>query len=266
MYELLERQPRMQMDRGAAVKRERHRSCAAQRSDAQQLSDARAPGDVGLEHVDRTGLEHAPEVERVVAVLARGDLHAGGGPIAHQPQALEIVGGHRLLEPAHAGVVREAPCEVERLLARVGPVGVDEQLRVGSDRLARGAARRSGSSPGTEPTFILTRGIPSCTQPASCATRRWFEYDVNPPLPYTGTASRAPPQQTARAAARAAAPSGPRAPRQPQRSPSSRSPAGRGCESPSTIAAHAACGAIASRPRTTSASFEAISVAVETSA
>ena len=34
----------------------------------------------------------------------------------------------------------------------------------------------------------------------------------------------------------------------------------------STIAAHAACGAIASRPRTTPASFEAISFAVETSA
>ena len=130
---------------------------------------------------------------------------------------------------------------------------------------SRASLTRSGSSSGTEPTFILTRGIPSWTQPASCDARRCGEYAVNPPEPYTGTRSRAIPSRPHRGS-----PS-----RRAFRSQIARSTAAiaievipgrprfRVC---STIATHAACGAIASRPWTTPASLEAISFAVETSA
>src|SRR5439155_1145953 len=65
-----------------------------------QLGDSPAAGDVCLHDVDRARLQHAPEVEEVVAVLPGGDLHAGRRPVAQQPQALQVIGGDRLLEPA----------------------------------------------------------------------------------------------------------------------------------------------------------------------
>ena len=44
----------------------------------------------------------------VVAVLAGGDRHPGRRAVAEQPQALEVVGGDRLLEPADVRPRREA--------------------------------------------------------------------------------------------------------------------------------------------------------------
>ena len=94
----------------------------------------------------------ALEVGQLVAVLAGGDRHPAGRPVAQQPQALEVVGGDRLLEPAHVRLAAEALGELERLLARVGAVRVDEQLGVRADRRARradalGIARRIASRP-----------------------------------------------------------------------------------------------------------------------
>ncbi len=135
--EPVERERRMQMDRRTAVQRQRQVVRPAQTVDAQQLGDPSAPGHVGLEHVDGAGLEHPAEVERVIPVLAGGDRHAGGSVVAHGVQALEVLGADRLLEPAHVRLAAEPLGELERLFARVGAVGVDEQLGVRPDRLAR---------------------------------------------------------------------------------------------------------------------------------
>src|SRR5207253_2289092 len=56
---------------------------------------------------------------------------------AEPGEPVEIVGGHRLLEPAHLGAGEALRLE-RRLLPGVGAVGVDEQRRSLTDRLARG--------------------------------------------------------------------------------------------------------------------------------
>ena len=75
----------------------------------------------------------------VVAVLARRDLHAGRRAVAQQPQPLEIVATtpapRTRSRPRSAKRSRHA----QRLLARVGAVGVDEQLALPADGLARRA-------------------------------------------------------------------------------------------------------------------------------
>ena len=111
----------------------------AQSADAQQLAHAAAACDVDLQHVHRPCLEHAQEVRRVVAVLAGSNRHAGGRPVSQQAQAREIVGADRLLQPADRALRGEHLGQRQRLLARVRAVGVDHQLRVLADRLARRA-------------------------------------------------------------------------------------------------------------------------------
>jgi hypothetical protein len=101
--------------------------------DAQPFGDPRAARDVRLEAVHRTGLEHAPEVGQVVAVLAGGDV--GGALVADLAQARQVIGGDRLLEPGDAHA-RELPSEPDRLLAAVGAVGVDVQLDLVAQRPA----------------------------------------------------------------------------------------------------------------------------------
>ena len=102
---------------------------------------------------------------------------------------VEIVGGDRLLEPAHAA------CSANRSAEPAPACGRTRRWR-------RRTARRRGRSPrapratrarsaaGSRPIFIFTRGMPSSTQPPSCSRSRSIEYEVKPPLPYTGTASR----------------------------------------------------------------------------
>src|SRR5207248_3168015 len=68
--------------------------------------DAAAAGDVELEAVDRARLEQVERVARDVDVLACRDLETGGALLAHEPQSLEVGGGDRLLEPAHAPLER----------------------------------------------------------------------------------------------------------------------------------------------------------------
>ena len=83
---------------------------------SQEAGDAAAAGDVGLQHVDRAGLEQAPGVVEGVDVFAGGDVHGGRRAVAHSAQTGQIVGGHRLLEPADI-VFRRAFGEAQRLLA-----------------------------------------------------------------------------------------------------------------------------------------------------
>ena len=108
----------------------------AQRRNLQNPSHTAAARDIGLLHVDRAGSQHAPEVEHVVAILAGGDVHAGGGAVAHQPQAVEVIGGDRLFEPAHAVFIGENFRLPEGLLSRVRAIGIDVQFRRRPDRLA----------------------------------------------------------------------------------------------------------------------------------
>ena len=148
--------------------RERQAPSFAQGAGPQEAGDPAAAGRVGLEDVDGAGLEHPPEIEEVVAVLARGDVHAGRGPVAEQPEALEVVGRDRLLEPAHASV---------RRTARPGPgpaCGCRRRWRRRTARppgpiASRAARTRPRSSAGWRPIFILTRGMPASTQPPSCS-------------------------------------------------------------------------------------------------
>ena len=74
----------------------------AQRAGLQKAGDAAAARHIRLLHVDRAGRQHAAKIIERVAVLAGGDVHAGGRALAQQPQAVEIVGGDRLLEPGDA--------------------------------------------------------------------------------------------------------------------------------------------------------------------
>ena len=131
----------------------------------QEAGDAAAARGVGLQHVDRAGLEHAPEVRQVVAVLAGRDLHAGGRAVAQKPQPVEVVGRHRLLEPASRPLSAKrsrpvaAPACARRRRSR------RRKLGLGADRLAR-RVTRSRSASGSRPTFIFTRGMP-CVDPAA---------------------------------------------------------------------------------------------------
>src|SRR6202012_4540756 len=59
------------------------------------------------------------------------------------------------------------------------------------------ARARGTSAAGSRPTFILTRGIPSATQPDSWAHSSDSVYEVRPPDPYTGTAGCARPSRSA---------------------------------------------------------------------
>ena len=90
----------------------------------------------------------------------------------------------------HRSTSRVALGEPERLLARQRAVRVDEQLDVGADRLARDAAPARGRARARGRPSSSRGGCPSRAQPPSCSASRSSEYDVKPPLPYTGTASR----------------------------------------------------------------------------
>ena len=56
-----------------------------------KAGDAGAAGRVRLKHIHGPRLQHAAEICAVVAVFACTDFHARRRPVAHQPQALEIV-------------------------------------------------------------------------------------------------------------------------------------------------------------------------------
>ena len=124
------------MEGGRAVGGERDPAGLAQGGHAEEVGDARAARGVRLQDVHRARVEHALEVGQVVAVLAGRDLHARGRAVAQEPQPFEVVRGDRLLEPRHA-VGGEALGQPQRFLARVGAVGVDEQLDLATHGLAR---------------------------------------------------------------------------------------------------------------------------------
>ena len=74
----------------------------AQRRYLQKCGHAAAAGDIRLLHVYRLGLQHLANIIHGVSIFARGNLHAGRGPLAGRPQSRQIVGRDRLLKPADA--------------------------------------------------------------------------------------------------------------------------------------------------------------------
>jgi hypothetical protein len=100
----------------------------AQRRDLQKSGVTTAARRVRLLHVDRPCGQHGAEVVGVVAVFARGDFHGSRRAGTHVGEAGEIVGGNRLLEPAHVGIVGKHLREAHCLFDRVGAVAVHEQF------------------------------------------------------------------------------------------------------------------------------------------
>jgi len=104
----------------------------------QKAGDARASCGVGLQHVYRAVFQHAAKIRRVVSIFAGGNLHPGRTAVAHQPQACQIVGRYRLLEPGDVEGAKFSGL-AERLLAAVGTVGVYHQADAIADCLSRDA-------------------------------------------------------------------------------------------------------------------------------
>ena len=122
--------------------------------------------DVGLQHIDRAGFQHAAGIVERVDVFAGGDIHRRRRPLAREPQARQIVRRDRLLEPADIGLAASL-ANRSACLNREGPVGVDEQLTF-ADRRPWRPSTRCGSRAGSLPIFILTKRQPSrSTQPES---------------------------------------------------------------------------------------------------
>src|SRR4051812_29338715 len=90
------------------------------------------------------------------------------------------------------------PCSANAWASRTAPAVSQAPLAstissTPSPTAARATATRRGSSAGSRPTFIFTRGMPSAAQPPSCSVNSASEYEQNPPEPYTGTVSRRRP-------------------------------------------------------------------------
>ena len=66
----------MGMDRRRGVRRKRDRPSGTQRGGLHESADPAATRRIRLQHVDRLGVEHPPKIERVVAVLAGGNVHS----------------------------------------------------------------------------------------------------------------------------------------------------------------------------------------------
>src|SRR6185312_16826441 len=81
----------MQMQGGRGMGGEVEAARGAQRADLEKAGETAAPCRVGLQHIDGLGIEHAAEIEAVIAILAGGDLHAVRRPRANEVQLVEMV-------------------------------------------------------------------------------------------------------------------------------------------------------------------------------
>ena len=170
--ELLERGGGMQMDGRSTVQRERQVVRTAQGAHAQQLGDPAAARDVGLEHVDRAGLDHArgsrqrhrrtrPRRSPSRTVRGRAGAAAPRGPRrTPAPRTSSRTRRPRSVPPGRAPACASRRRWRQRTAARSARSRSAPPSRV------------PGSRSGSEPTFILTRGIPCSTQPLSCSARR----------------------------------------------------------------------------------------------
>lgn len=81
---------------GRAMCRKIDAARVAQRTDPFERRDPATPGDVDLQAVDGSGVEHALEIRQIPAVLPRCDVDAARRSITQHTQAFEVVGGQRL--------------------------------------------------------------------------------------------------------------------------------------------------------------------------
>src|ERR1700709_449220 len=91
----------MQMQRWSAMAGEIRMVRLAEGADGEEASDAGAAGDIGLLHLDAAPVQHQPRGALSVNIFASGDFYGGRRSSADDVQAQKIVGGDRLLEPAH---------------------------------------------------------------------------------------------------------------------------------------------------------------------
>ena len=110
-----------------------------ERADLHQLADAAAPVGVGLDHVDRLGLEQLQEAPAGVLVLPGGDRHAAGA--ADRRQVADAVGRHRLLQPARP-VLGDALQQADGVGRVPAHPAVEHDLDGRADRLAHRADER----------------------------------------------------------------------------------------------------------------------------
>ena len=114
---------------------------------------------VRLDDVGATVRDQNFEAVLRVHVPARGDGNVDRG------QSGDVIGEHRLLEPAHV-VLRHAAREADGLLGIEAVVGVDVDLDAIAYRLTNRCSRRKSSAsarPKSLATFVFTRGMPRST-------------------------------------------------------------------------------------------------------
>ena len=124
------------MDCRRRMRGERNLKALCQHASIDEASDARAASSISLQYIHGARFQQAAEIILIISVFARGDFHSRGDAIANQPQTFQIVRGNRLFEPGNLELGKSLS-HGQRLFASVCSVGVDEELRFGSDGLAR---------------------------------------------------------------------------------------------------------------------------------
>ena len=157
-------------------------SARRQSAPRQEPGDAAAARHIRLQHVDGAGLEQSGGVAGLQAYSPAAIAIPAGARSRSSASPSRSSEAHRLLELVHA-VLGESLGAARAPLPVVGAVGVDHQLGVVADRLARDRAPGAGSASGSRPTFIFTERMPASTQPPSCSRSCSSEYEVKPPLP-----------------------------------------------------------------------------------
>src|SRR5215472_1154374 len=92
------------MKRRGAMGRDRASEAGRYRGALEESGESLAAGCVQLQNVDGFGVEHAPEVQGVVAVFAGGNFDGAGNSIANSPHVGETVGAYGFLEPGNVVV------------------------------------------------------------------------------------------------------------------------------------------------------------------
>ena len=149
----------MGMQRRSGVRGKRHMKCLAQCRHLQKPGNASATSRVRLQHINRSGRQHAAKVSQLISIFSGGDLHNGWSAITQESQASQIIGGYGLFKPIHAQVGKFLSLR-QRLFPTVGSVGVHKQFCVRCDGFS-GCAHSFQIQPRVTPDFHLhTRDAP----------------------------------------------------------------------------------------------------------
>src|SRR5215831_17037591 len=89
--ERCDRADNMRVQSRGSMSGERNIMRLAQRGYLEKTSNSSASGHVGLLHVDGASRKHSLKIENVIAVLSRGNLHAGGCTVTQQAETFQII-------------------------------------------------------------------------------------------------------------------------------------------------------------------------------